>query len=312
MGSRADSDGKRLWASYMLRASYMLLTFLFAAANISIVPVAVHANPVTGQIVTLLAVASLGAQLCLVATWGVLGSASFLVRLLRCAALGVTSYACVSLGVGFVALTSTVVEFDEPELFLVLLTALPLVFFCVQLPLWALRLWFGWEVAQVEASSVGSYARPVTIKDLVLGMAVASVAMALVRLGPLLAPSAEDGAQMLMGVSFMAACGAGVSLLTLPPLVFAILGSRRPAAGAMGVAAWTLAFIAVCSTAVTLATGQFPSPPQVTAFTMLALVFVALVASGLLLARASGYRLYWRSLRSAKVSPMIVSEKDQS
>ena len=105
---------------------------------------------------------------------------------------------------------------------------------------------------------------------------------------------------MLMGASFAAASGAGVSLLTLPPLVFAILGSRRPAAGAMGVAAWTLAFVAVCSTAATVATGLFPSPPLVAAFTMVAMVFVGLVASGLLLARTAGYRLYWRSLRSAK------------
>jgi len=293
MGSRADSDDERSWASYMP------LTFLFAAANLLIAPVAAHSGPVAVQFVILLTVASLGAQLCLVATWGVFGSASFLARLLRCAALGLTSCACVYLGVGFVALTSTV-DLDEPEVLLVLLTALPIVFFCVQLPLWALRLWFGWEVAKADATSVGSYARPVTIKDLVLGTAAASVAMALVRLGSLLVPIPSEGAQMLMGASFLAASAAGVSLLTLPPLVFAILGSRRVAAGAMGVAAWTLAFIAVCSTVVTVVTGQFPSPPQVTAFTMLALVFVALVASGLLLARTAGYRLYRRSLRSAK------------
>lgn len=275
---------------------FAVLACFFAGANFLIFPLAASSVPRGTELISLLAAAILGAQLSLVASWGVFGSAPFLTRLGKCAALGFVSYLCLLLGCSIVMSETGMTFVEFAELMFALLAGLPIVFFCVQLPLWILRLWLGWEVAGAESESSGSYGRPILIKDLVLATAAVSVALALVRLVPTLTERVL-GDEYLIVVATSAAGAAAVSLVTLPPLIFAILASRQLAFAALGVAAWTVLFDAVCLTAITLLSGSIPTADVIFYFTLMAMVYAGIVATGLLLTRRLGYRLRWRALR---------------
>jgi hypothetical protein len=80
-------------------------------------------------------------------------------------------------------------------------------------------------------------------------------------------------------------------LVTLPPLIFATLASRQLAFAALGVAAWAALFDALCLTAITLLSGSIPTSAMVFHFSLMAMAYAGMVATGLLLTRRLGYRL---------------------
>ena len=161
---------------------FAVLVVALVTADVSIFPL-IASGRGGGAILSALALALLGAQLSLVAAWGVFGTAPFLVRLGRCAALGFGSYLSLMFGAVMVFSSQPSFKSDEAAVFaqmtVIFLACLPLVFFCFQLPLWALRVWLGWETTKADSSASGSYARPVMIKDLVVATVVASVALAM-------------------------------------------------------------------------------------------------------------------------------------
>jgi len=122
------------------------------------------------------------------------------------------------------------------------LALLPLVFLAAQLPLWIVRLIFGWRMVFAEGAEqpdaeVGQF----SIGHLLGATALVAVSLGLAQLGPLEAgPLRSSDAVWL---DMLATCGivALASALSTVPCVWAVFISRRPLSAAWAIAAYTFA-----------------------------------------------------------------------
>jgi len=269
-------------------APFAVLGLLLAGFNCLAFPVALVVGPGHALVATVSA-GVVAAQVGLVATWGVFSSAPFLRRVGISALSGFLLFACFAFGV---LVVNSVAPRELVSGIPMLLLMCPLFFSAVQLPLWAARTWLRWEVAKLDQAPRGSYAIPTRIKDFVWGTAAGSVVLALAKLAPHTLPAGEGDPphELMIGFAIMSTVAAGASTVILPPLIFTMLGARRPATALVGVALWYATGLAVLLGANTLATGGL-SAGSLTFCLLLTGTFTAVMCSGLLLVRGQGYRL---------------------
>jgi hypothetical protein len=91
---------------------FAILVCFFVGANLLIFPLLNSGNR-NGDFFAMLSVSVLSAQLCLVAVWGVFGTAPFVRRLARCAALGFGAYVSLMFGMAFALGNQAAVSWDE-------------------------------------------------------------------------------------------------------------------------------------------------------------------------------------------------------
>ena len=229
----------------------------------------------------------IAAEFGLVAAWGVFSSARLVHRIQICAGIGLGLYACLILGI----LTVDTTGIRPFKVVLMPLVMAPLVFSTVQLPLWGFRGWLGWEVAKTGQPPRGSYQQPMGIKHLVLGTAALSVALSIARLGSRDTSSSDTNLAML-GVATFAASAGLVSLATMPPLLFFVLGTSRISMRLLGIGIWFLAGL-VLLTLPSLLYGRGLSPDALSSVVMLIGSFAGVTAFALHLVRVDGYQLRW-------------------
>ena len=121
----------------------------------------------------------------------------------------------------------------------------------------------------------------------------------MIRIVPKLAPEIAElqSGQFFTLVGILSLAAVGASLVTLPPLVYAILGLHQPTACAIGAATWAGVLSVICCTATFFLANSTPPLGLLIAVTLMNLAFVGLVSLGLLLVRRRGYRLRWRFSR---------------
>ncbi len=226
------------------------------------------------------------AQIGLLATWGVFSSLPFSRSLPITAVVGTLLYGCTA--------TSLLVTNDfEAEVFFVMLFGLmlcPAILFAVQTPLWATRIFLRAEVAPDGQPPTGSYQRRTGIKDMLVGTAVLSVAMALAKAAPSVVP---QGVVDTFFVGFAAICGcaAAVSLIVILPLLFFTLTTQHTTHTKLGCAIWAGLVIAAPVTLIGSLTSG--AGDVIGAFLIGIGSFAATLYLGFLLVRNQGYRFRW-------------------
>jgi len=167
---------------------------------------------------------------------------------------------------------------------------LPLVSLSVQLPLWLLRSYLGWEIMKADDVGVPGSRRALSIGDILAGTTLAAIAISAVRFASIVSgyPKLSDWIGWTIAVPSIA----GVSLVSLPPIIFCTLWLKHWRTGL-----WLLMAYSVAATGVTMIVIRRIYPPS--AFTARELVevvglivaFAATLFGTLLLARARGVKL---------------------
>jgi hypothetical protein len=167
---------------------------------------------------------------------------------------------------------------------------LPFVSLSVQLPLWLFRSYLGWEiVAEVDSGILASH-RALSIGDMLAGTTLAAIAISAVRFASI-APGYPNMSNWI-GWAVAIPSIAGVSLVSLPPIILCALWLKRLRDGL-----WVLSAYSALTMVVTLiAILHFNRPLILTARPLVGVValivtFTATLFSTLLLARARGLRL---------------------
>ena len=294
-------------ADVPLFSDLTLIGWLIAAAalfNFLILPVIRvlgEANSEAGVVFFVsLALGVYAAELGALTLWLVWGPDTFLWRLTMHSTAAFGLYVAWALGFGAAFAT------DAPpggiqQVWGWVLCGLPLISLAAQLPLWPLRIYFGWKV---ERESTAVKPQPLLIRDFLAGTVVTSVSLAALRLMP------EDFQRdpdfgIAWGVGTFATLGiSAISLL--PAIVFVLRFKETPAAAGAWfgyVAGMWMATLAVVS----ILGGS--GPPEDIVFAMIVAFgsFATAIFGVLFIARLRGYRLWFsRDLRQGATLPPAV------
>ncbi len=275
------------------RAPLIVMAALFATANAAILPLTdVFQQRDWGAVWVYLSAGLMAAQAGALPFWLVFGRESFLARLVVFWAAAVGLFACWGVGLLVWQQTSSH-RFSSLEVVHFFVLSLPLAALAIQLPLWPLKLYFGWSLVCHGEMKPAPSDRPLAISDYLLGTALVAISVGLARL----APDRLESAFWLAWLIF-AASVAGTSLVSVVPAMLLML---RPTGGRRG-AAFMLAYAlgaAGITVIITAAVNpnfrrQLSSSSQWWELVGGLLVFLAFAAglSGAMLAtRALGYRL---------------------
>jgi hypothetical protein len=227
----------------------------------------------------------LGGQLGALSTWFVWSQRSFAIRLpVYCILLYVLlAFLLAGLWIGEPASPDT---FARGAAY-----GLPLVSLAIHLPLWLLRCYFGWEIIASANQKNGSQPRQaLSIADIVVGTALAAVAVSAARFtsNEPTYPRAHDWQGWCAAVGIIA----GISLASLPPIVFCTLWFRRVQTGLWILSGYTL--IAIIT--FVLIAGRIFRPRSISAEEVVELGGLVVALAGgtlvpLLVARFRGLRL---------------------
>ena len=162
---------------------------------------------------------------------------------------------------------------------------LPLVSLSVQLPLWLLRSYLGWEIAEGDDSGVPHSRRALSIGDMLAGTTLAAIAISLVRFASIAPgyPNMSNWIGWLVAVPSIA----GISLVSLPPIILCTLWLKDWKTGL-----WFLMAYSAAATVVTvIVILRIDRPSVLTARELVEVValiitFAATLFGTLLLARA--------------------------
>jgi len=172
----------------------------------------------------------------------------------------------------------------------------PILFYSCQLPLWPLRSFYCWRIA--EHGKAKSAPR-LSIAGILLATGAIAVALGAVRLGHhlmlLVLPAGAniDAPLWWLVVGLWAAPIAVISLVVLPVFTLAIFRTKSPLWGVLGAAAWSALLFETAITIVRLASGGWPTAiPWHLLATIVAGFTVGLILP-LLIVRLCGYRLFW-------------------
>jgi hypothetical protein len=161
-------------------------------------------------------------QLAVLSIWLVWSEIGFWRRLLVYWAL------LYALGACFVAGLAVSGAGDVDEVARGVFCALPLVALAAQLPLWALRIYFGWQIRRSAESGLERQ-RALSIGDIFGGTVVAALSVAAVRF--VTGDPSELDAGFWIGWSIAVPSIAAISLIGLPLAIFLILRLNRPGVG---------------------------------------------------------------------------------
>jgi hypothetical protein len=172
----------------------------------------------------------------------------------------------------------------------------PILFYACQLPLWPLRSFFCWRIAeQGEAKN----APRLSIAGILSATGAIALALGAVRLGhnlmQLVLPVGAniDASLWWLLVGIWAAAIAVISLAVLPLFTLAIFRTKSPLWGVAGAAAWSALLFETAITIVRVVSGGWPT---VFPWHLLATVVVGFTTGligPLLIVRQCGYRLFW-------------------
>jgi hypothetical protein len=160
------------------------------------------------------------AEFCLLAIWCALGAQSFVLRVPLTTALVIVAACCFVLGL-------QVPEQGMPRgLGIFLIVAAPLMFACIQVPIWILRAATQQQI-DVEAGGANTTGRTTQfgMRHLLIGMAVVGLLLVLVRHS--LPPGVVDGPDSWFAIIAGGLTFIGFSAAICLPCVFLALGDRR-------------------------------------------------------------------------------------
>ncbi len=172
---------------------------------------------------------------------------------------------------------------------------LPLVALAIQMPLWGLRLYRGWELLRPEQQ--GQPALPLKILDYLVCTGVVAVAITSARLAD---EPAEINGDYWAGFSIACAAAAGISLVSVPPALLLSFRWRKAWLGWIALIAYGVIAAAVTLgiiECVTLMSWQRSSGIRLWSAIGIATLFAsfgAFLGAGLLLLRATGFFLVTR------------------
>ena len=226
----------------------------------------------------------LGGQLGVLSTWFVWSQRSFAIRLpLYCILLYVLlAFLLAGLWIG---------EPGSPNTFArAAAYGLPLVSLAIHFPLWLLRCYFGWEIIASTNQNGSQPRQALSIADIVVGTSLAAVAVSAARFtsNDPNYPSADDWRGWGAAIGIIA----GISLASLPPIVFCTLWFRRLQTGL-----WILSgYILIAIITVVLIAGRIFRPRSFSADEVVELTGLVVALAGttlvpLLVARFRGRRL---------------------
>lgn len=239
------------------------------------------------------------AQLGLLSLWLVWGQGSYLRRLLIHWVAGAVLFLAWALG--FAAAMASEMP-GEILLNVARATAcgLPAVCLAAQLPLWPLRIYFGWRVEQ-PGDAAAEDSQPLSIRNMLAGTLVTSVSLAALRFMP---PDFVIDADFWIGWAITVAVVAGLSLVSLLPALAILLRMSQTASAAT---AWFgYAGLMLVATLAILSSFFGAGPPDAV-FVGVAVTFFSFagaVSLPLLIARARGLRLTFARDRQAGCQPL--------
>jgi hypothetical protein len=216
----------------------------------------------------------------ILAAWLVWGGGLFLQR------LALHWLAAFLLGLAWLAgavVTEGVRDGDIRAVLEVVPFSLPLVSLAIQLPLWIARLYFGWQI--VDACAESAPARPLAIRDLMFGMVVVAVSLALARLAEGMNRSSDGWLVWAILIPSLA----GISLVSVLPVAVWLLCLRNVAVGLIAIPIHTT--IAIVVTVVIMSMTERINLREVFAIATVVASFAATLAAAALAARAAGFRL---------------------
>lgn len=172
----------------------------------------------------------------------------------------------------------------------------PMLFYSCQLPLWPLRSFYCWRIAE---HGKAENAPRLSIAGILSATAAIALALGAVRLGHhlmlLVLPAGAniDAPLWWLVVGIWAAPIAVISLVVLPVFTLAIFRTKSPLWGVVCAAGWSILLFETAINIVKLVNGGWPLPfPWHLLATIVAGFTISLVVP-LLIVRLSGYRLFW-------------------
>lgn len=217
-------------------------------------------------------------QYVLLATWAVLGPQTWFVRQLLANLGMVTSIGCV-------LLSSPGVNPDLLGIFLVS----PLLFVCLQLPLWVARFVLGWRISTARNPERGfTDSRKITLTQLFAATTVVAIALAPVRW------LSADSVEAL----FSSVASTGIGLSVAVPCAWSAMAARNLVKATLAVTFYS-AFLATSAVIfVTLAEG-YPGAEIVGMIMAFAISFIGITHLILVAVRQMGFLLYRAPKRPA-------------
>jgi hypothetical protein len=218
---------------------------------------------------------------CVAIVWG---QGRFVGRLLAVWFLGL-----IGLGAWAMSLldAAQAVDSDEAQLLRFWFAAMPCVVLAIQVPLWLLRLYFGWRA--VHRSTTTTSDTPLSIRDILMGTAITAVSLSLVRFSATWGQEVDAGFWLAWGIA--ALCLSAIGLLVISPLVLTTLYFRSTLVALVSSATYAViaglgaTLILVAFVPDVLKDSDFPL-----ILTLLIVCPLAILVP-LLIARLAGYRL---------------------
>ncbi len=285
----------------------LLLLFLiaagFAISSLFVAPLMDNFGPRDpGSVLVYLCFGAIGAAASTIAIVGVLPAWPFWFRVPLSFGLGTLLFGIWTVGFS----TSMVIQgrgdFAEvARQWAVAVCCYPLVFLAVQSPLWLARTVGNWTISDTRESSDR---RPLSIRDMLTGIALVGFAMAGAQFGRQIDASAfSSPSDFWIAIGSVALTCMAVSLLTIPPVTVAILRSTNILVGMTSFVVYAFACLTITLVVGSIVEGSIPQGWDLIAAAIVVSSFTAGATTPLLIARQLGYRLQWgrdRELQSTK------------
>ena len=251
-----------------------------------------------------LAIGVYAAELAILTLGLVWGPGSFLRRLLVHWAIVFGLYVAWALGfaAGFGSQTRAT---ELPQIWGTMLCVLPLVSLAAQLPLWPLRIYFGWRIERQPVAPGPNAHSPLLIRDLMAGTVITSVSLASLRLMP--AEARGDGNMLWIGGAIAFASVLGISVFSLLPASLFLLRLHSAAAAAGAWFGYTAVALVATLVVVSSLMGSGPPGEALAAFLVVFYSFAGALSLPLFIARARGYRL--RFPRDSAATAFVISQE---
>jgi hypothetical protein len=175
------------------------------------------------------------------------------------------------------------------EVFQVLLCSLPLVALSAQLPLWIMHIYSGWRIAR-PGENAAEARQPLSIRDLLAGMAVTGVTLAALRLLPE-ELHRDPGFWLGWGIAVVSVVGA--SAVSLLPAIVMVLRIRETATAGVVWLAYAGAVLIAALVVFSMIAGSGPPGEAVVAGFVAVFTFAGVIAAPLFTLRSRGYRLLY-------------------
>ena len=233
-------------------------------------------------------------QFGLLTLWLVWSEGSFLKR------LAIHWMCVIALWIGWALGALTINEREIHEILRVTACSLPLILLAIQLPLWPLRIYFGWRIEHKGFTDFIPLTK-LSIQDMVTGTIVTSLSLAALRLVP---------AEFLADPSYIFGWGIGILVivaltsLSIVPSILFLLRVRNTSTATVGFCTYVPLAVMVVLLVFAAFAGSVTEEVHVT-FGLIMLSFAAAFTIPLFILRSHGYRLTFPSDGRKAEGPII-------